>query len=138
MKTMPCSIPPMRTPSSVVSVTYLRNIPMSSSVQVIASAVATAKNRRRGEGRVMDPMVADRASIPEIAPIFTVPEAPVLSPVEDSHSGLVRTIGNRVGDETPRGFKSRILRQCPGPRHRAHGVAAQDFCARVAGVGVCE
>ena len=30
---------------------------------------------------------------------------------EDSHSGLVRTIGNRVGDETPRGFKSRILRQ---------------------------
>ncbi len=36
--------------------------------------------------------------------------APVASPTEDSHSGLVRTIGNRVGDETPRGFKSRILR----------------------------
>ena len=34
----------------------------------------------------------------------------VASPAEDSHSGLVRTIGNRVGDETPRGFKSRILR----------------------------
>ena len=42
--------------------------------------------------------------------------APVPSPTEDSHSGLVRTIGNRVGDETPRGFKSRILRQLTARR----------------------
>ena len=42
--------------------------------------------------------------------------APVASPTEDSHSGLVRTIGNRVGDETPRGFKSRILRQLTARR----------------------
>lgn len=39
----------------------------------------------------------------------------VACPTEDSHSGLVRTIGNRVGDETPQGFKSPIL------RHRASG-----------------
>ena len=49
-------------------------------------------------------------------------QAPVPCTVEDSHSGLVRTIGNRVGDETPRGFKSRILRHAmKGPDRRRHG-----------------
>ena len=43
MKTTPCSIPPTRTPSSVVSVTYLRNMPVSSSAQVTASARATQR-----------------------------------------------------------------------------------------------
>ena len=38
MKTTPWTIPKMLTPSSVVSVTYLRNMPVSSSAQVIASA----------------------------------------------------------------------------------------------------
>ena len=48
MKTTPCTIPKIRTPRSVVSVTYLRNMPTSSRAQVIASATATRRNRSLG------------------------------------------------------------------------------------------
>ena len=43
MNTTPWSIPKTCTPSSVVRVTYLRNIPVSSSAQVTASARATSR-----------------------------------------------------------------------------------------------
>ncbi len=43
MKTTPCTMPKMLTPSSVVSVTYFRNIPVNSSAQVMASAVAATR-----------------------------------------------------------------------------------------------
>ena len=43
-------------------------------------------------------------------PFGLVGAPPVPFSLEDSHSGLVRTIGNRVGCYSPRGFKSRILR----------------------------
>ncbi len=52
--------------------------------------------------------------------------ARVACPTEDSHSGLVRTIGNRVGDETPQGFKSPILRQ--RRIHAAHGQPSRCGC----------
>ncbi len=48
MNTTPCTMPKTRTPSSVVSVTYLRNMPVSSSAQVIASAIATRRKRVSG------------------------------------------------------------------------------------------
>ena len=48
MNTMPCAMPKIRTPSSVVSVTYFRNMPVSSRAQVTASAIATRRNSRSG------------------------------------------------------------------------------------------
>src|SRR5687768_4846469 len=48
MNTTPWTIPNTRTPSSVVSVTCLRNIPASSSAHVTASARATRRKRRAG------------------------------------------------------------------------------------------
>lgn len=45
--------------------------------------------------------------------LWLVTALAVALPAEDSPSGLWRTIGNRVGCYSPRGFKSRILRHLP-------------------------
>jgi len=43
MKTTPWTMPKTWTPSSVVSVTYFRNMPVSSRAQVTASATARVR-----------------------------------------------------------------------------------------------
>ncbi|WP_320109181.1 hypothetical protein [Brevibacterium sp. JSBI002] len=48
MKMKPWMPPPIRTPTSVVWVTYLRNMPISSRVQVTVSAMAKKVKKRLG------------------------------------------------------------------------------------------
>jgi hypothetical protein len=58
---------------------------------------------------------ARRPPRPRYQQLWLVAELAVASSAEDSPSGLWRTIGNRVGCYSPRGFKSRILRHRPAP-----------------------
>lgn len=53
--------------------------------------------------------------------------APVPSPTEDWPSGLRRTIGNRVGCNSPHGFESRILRQLKVKRRAPASWVARRF-----------
>ena len=57
--------------------------------------------------------------------------SPVPCRAEDSHSGLVRTIGNRVGCCSPRGFKSRILRHPDQEKRRTPAIMGARRCLSV-------